>query len=188
MSHADIKSQGRDVQSATGHRTQHTESRGGPRSLRRTESEILADPDIWDVGGSTDSDEDGDADAPATEEDPNDARGLLEESELGSAADSAAVDMADMARYLIEAAPGGGDPSKRDYIDTLRKKTSTERELILRRERALKSLCELAVLKCLRPDLLVSALDAFASGVVDADYFDFGEDIERPLLTRKRLL
>jgi hypothetical protein len=110
---------------------------------------------------------------------------LLQESDIGTAVDSAEVDIAEMARYLIESAPGG---SQRDYIDALRKKTSTERELILRRERALKSLCELAVLKCLRPDLLVSALNDFAKGIVDVNYFDFYEDIEKPLIMKKKLM
>lgn len=112
---------------------------------------------------------------------------LLQESDIGTAVDSAEVDIAEMARYLIESAPGG-NPAQRDYLDALRKKTSTERELILRRERALKSLCELAVLKCLRPDLLVSALNDFAKGIVDVNYFDFYEDIEKPLITKKRLM
>lgn len=180
MDDADIKSHGRGAQSATGARTQNTDSRGGPRSLKRTESDILADPDIWDVGASSDSDEDGAA-AKGVDDEPGDILDLLQESDLGTQVDSADVDMQEMAKYLIDSAPGNPNAAQRDYIDALRKKTSTERELILRRERALKSLCELAVLKCLRPDLLVSALDNFASGVVDVNYFDFEMDIERPI-------
>ena len=101
--------------------------------------------------------------------------------------DSAEIDQVEMARYLIDTAPTLKKGSGNDYIDTLRKKTSSERQLILRREMALKNLCELAVLKCLRPDLLVGALNRFAANVIDKDYYDFKDDILVPYTTgRKR--
>ena len=94
------------------------------------------------------------------------------------------MDTEEMARYLIEAAPnpyGSSKPGKSGTIDNLRRKTHAERQLILRKEAALKSLCELAVCKCLRPDLLVAGLDRFAKNVVDVNYFDFVEDIANPI-------
>jgi hypothetical protein len=82
-----------------------------------------------------------------------------------------------MARYLIESAPnpsgGAHKAGKSGGIDSLRRKTQAERQLILRKEAAVKSLCELAICKCLKPDLLVSGLDRFAKNVVDVNYFDF---------------
>ena len=71
-------------------------------------------------------------------------------------------------------------------IDALRRKTTSERALIMRRENAVKSLCDLAVLKCVRPDLLITGLDRFARNVVDPSYFDFTEDILVPYYQRKK--
>ena len=48
----------RDANSQLGARTQNdTNSRAGSRGMKRTESEILADPNIWDVGDSSDSED-----------------------------------------------------------------------------------------------------------------------------------
>ena len=93
-----------------------------------------------------------------------------------------------MARYLIETAPSvsKGKGGAKSNIDSLRRKTASERQLILRKENAAKSLCELAVLKCLRPDLLIGGLDRFARNVVDPHYFDFNEDILAPYYLKKK--
>jgi hypothetical protein len=60
----------------------------------------------------------------------------------------------EMARYLVEAAPsvGGNQGGVRSNINSLRKKTQSERTLIMRREKAVKGLSELCILRCIRPD------------------------------------
>lgn len=153
--------------------------------MKRTESEILADPDIWDVGDSSDSDADlVSAGQEKAEKDPMDVLGSVSGDDTRE--DSAEIDQVEMARYLIDTAPSLKKGSGNDYMDTLRKKTSSERQLILRRENALKNLCELAILKCLRPDLLVGALNRFAANIVDKEYYDFKEDILVPYTTGKK--
>ena len=84
-----------------------------------------------------------------------------------------------MARYLVERAPtfaGTGERSSSN-IDSLWRKTSVERALILKKEEAIKGLCELCVLRCIRRDHLLVSLERFTRNVLDPDYIDFKTDI-----------
>jgi hypothetical protein len=68
-----------------------------------------------------------------------------------------------MARYLVERAPtlAGERSQTSSNIEQLWRKTASERGLILRREQAIKGLCELCVLRCVRPDHLIEGMDRF---------------------------
>jgi hypothetical protein len=66
-----------------------------------------------------------------------------------------------MAKYLVEQAPTIGG-NRRSNFDSLRRKTASERSLILKREKVLKSLAELCITRCLRKDLLIPSLERFA--------------------------
>jgi len=91
-----------------------------------------------------------------------------------------------MARYLVEQAPSvGGMRSNRSNINSLRRKTAGERNLILKREKAVKGLCELCILRCIRPDHLIESMERFVLNVLDPLYFDFQEDILAHLLASK---
>ena len=130
-----------------------TNSRIGSRGhMKRTESAILNDPDIWNMSDS-------DLESQARDEEE------------------------EMARYLVEQAPSAG--GGRSTIPALRRKTAGERELILKRERAVKGLCELAILRCLRPDHLLEGLDRLVRQVLDPEYYDFAMDIQAPLRAKK---
>ncbi len=49
----------------------------------------------------------------------------------------------------------------------------------------MKGLCEMAILRCLRPDLLIENMNRFVLNVLDPNYFDFKEDIMAQLLATK---
>ena len=49
--------------------------------------------------------------------------------------------------------------------------------MILKREKAVKGLCELCILRCIRPDHLLESMDRFVLNVLDPNYFDFNEDL-----------
>jgi hypothetical protein len=89
----------------------------------------------------------------------------------------------EMARYLVDNAPstGGNTGGIRSNINSLRKKTQSERQLILRRESAIKGLSELCILRCIRPDQLNESMDRFILNVLDPNYFDFTEDLLNPM-------
>lgn len=88
-----------------------------------------------------------------------------------------------MARYLVEQAPAfGGVRNNRSNINSLRRKTAGERSLILKREKAVKGLSELCILRCIRPDHLIESMERFVLNVLDPLYFDFKENILAPLL------
>lgn len=88
-----------------------------------------------------------------------------------------------MARYLVEQAPSvGGMRSNRSNINSLRRKTAGERNLILKREKSVRGLCELCILRCIRPDHLIESMERFVHNVLDPLYFDFQEDILAGLL------
>ena len=92
-----------------------------------------------------------------------------------------------MARYLVEQAPMiGGARAGRSNIGSLQRKTTGERSLITRREKALKGLCELCVLRCVRPDHLGDSMDRLVLNVLDPHYFDFNEDILAKVCAEKR--
>lgn len=87
-----------------------------------------------------------------------------------------------MARYLVEQAPSIGMRNTRSNINSLRRKTAGERSLILKREKAVKGLGELCILRCIRPDHLLDSMERFVHNVLDPNYFDFKENILVPLL------
>ena len=91
----------------------------------------------------------------------------------------------EMARYLVEQAPSvGGMRSNRSNINTLRRKTAGERTLILKREKAVKGLCELCILRCIRPDHLIESMERFVRNVLDPQYFDFQDDLLAPFYAK----
>jgi len=49
----------------------------------------------------------------------------------------------------------------------------------------MKSLCEMAILRCLRPDMLIENMNRFVLNVLDPNYFDFKEDIMAQYLAAK---
>lgn len=57
------------------------------------------------------------------------------------------------------------------------RRTAGERALILKKEEAIKGLCELCVLRCVRPDHLLESFDRFVKNVLDPEYLDFKSDI-----------
>ena len=90
-----------------------------------------------------------------------------------------------MARFLVEQAPAVDGSRGRSNISTLRRKTMSERALISKREKAIKGLAELCVLRCIRPDHLIDSMDRFVYNVLDPNYFNYDKDIIEPLLKKK---
>lgn len=159
-----------------------TNSRAGSRgTLKRTESAILNDPEIWNVSDSDDESREG---AQASEKQSEDDVGSKSNSN-GARRDNQEGEEQDMARYLVEQAPTLGRRNNESNISSLWRKTVGERNLILKREKAVKGLCELCVLRCIRPDHLTEGMDRFVLNVLDPNYFDFNEDILARMLTEK---
>jgi hypothetical protein len=143
--------------------------------MKRTESAILNDPDIWNVSESDDEFPEGanhsdqHSEAGANSKKNSDDEGKLDNSD---------GEEQDMARYLVEQAPSLGGPRHNgSNINSLWRRTAGERNLILKREKAVKGLCELCILRCIRPDHLIESMDRFVLNVLDPNYFDFEEDI-----------
>mmetsp|Transcript_42571 Transcript_42571/g.65292 ORF Transcript_42571/g.65292 Transcript_42571/m.65292 type:complete len:124 (-) Transcript_42571:2447-2818(-) len=90
-----------------------------------------------------------------------------------------------MAKYLIEQAPQSNNYSHSN-ISSLRRKTHSERSLITRREQAVKGLVELCMLRCIRPDHLLEAMERYVLNVLNPTYFDFRQDILLPYAARKQ--
>lgn len=86
---------------------------------------------------------------------------------------------------MTEETPTLPGVSEHSNIDSLRRKTMTERALIVRRERAVKGLAELCVLRCVRPDLLSEAMSRFVTNLLDPSYVDMKGDILIPLAAKK---
>ena len=89
-----------------------------------------------------------------------------------------------MARFLIEQAPSTGNYSSN--ISSLRRRTHSERVLINRREKAVKGLCELCLLRCIRPDHLLESMQRYVYNVLDPEYLDFKQDILLPIVQKKQ--
>ena len=160
-----------------------TNSRVGSRGhMKRTESEILNDPDIWNLSDS--DDEFGEQGNYADRNSEEDGKSAAHSDEEAAAKDEDfAADEQEMARYLVEQAPAfGGGRNNRSNINSLRRKTAGERSLILKREKAVKGLSELCILRCIRPDHLIESMERFVLNVLDPQYFDFKENILAPLL------
>jgi hypothetical protein len=151
--------------------------------MRRTESAILNDPDIWNVTDSDDEFPEG----PRHSDQHSEAGGRSRRnSEEEDKQDNSDGEEQDMARYLVEQAPSlGGPRHSGSNINALWRKTAGERNLILKREKAVKGLCELCILRCIRPDHLIESMDRFVLNVLDPNYFDFEEDILAKLFADK---
>ena len=85
-----------------------------------------------------------------------------------------------MARYLVEVAP---------QITTLTQSTmgkllkdNKNNNTQIKRERALRALSELCVLRCLKPELLSEAMGRLVSIVLDPYYFNFRQDLLNGIL------
>lgn len=182
----DIRSQsalkGADASSIAGRTAGDSNSRVGSRAqLRRTESEILRDPEIWNI---SDSDDDFGEGKDAARRRGGGARSGRDSDDDENDLNEVVVEQ-EMARYLVEAAPGVDGMRQRSNIGALRRKTAGERTLILRRERAVKGLAELCILRCVRPDHLIDSMERFVYNVLNPNYVDFKEDILEPTLRRK---
>ena len=56
--------------------------------------------------------------------------------------------------------------------------------MILKREKAVKGLCELCILRCIRPDHLIESMERFVRNVLDPQYFDFQDDLLAPFYAK----
>ena len=56
----------------------------------------------------------------------------------------------------------------------------------MKRERTLRALSELCVLRCLKPELLSEAMSRLVSIVLDPYYFNFRQDLLNGLLAQKK--
>ncbi len=127
-----------------------------------TEQEALADESIWMVSESEAEDE-SIYNKKERNLDFHSTPSLLAEEEK------------QMARYMVERAPG----SVRDTQDfsVLQQKTKRERKTHALRQQVVKHCIELAVLKCIRPDLINSCLHSLVSSVYDFDYATFDSNV-----------
>jgi len=167
---------GADAASMAGRTAGDSNSRVGSRGhLRRTESAILRDPEIWHISDSDDDFGDDKAGDGYDHRSEAEAKGRKDSDDDEDA--EVAVAEEEMARYLVEQAPSVNGMKYRSNISGLHRKTASERSLILRRERAVRGLAELCILRCLRPDHLVDSMERFVYTVLDPEYFDFTEDI-----------
>lgn len=82
-----------------------------------------------------------------------------------------------MARYLIEKAPGAGGIGAGEQFTDLERRTKTERKQIQTKEFILRAQVELALARCIRPDLVQQALHKIVSTVYDFSYVNFEVDI-----------
>jgi hypothetical protein len=142
--------------------------------MKRTESAILNDPNIWNVSDSDDEFREG---AQTSEKQSYDDAQSKQNEEGAGREDNSDGEEQDMAKYLVEQAPSLGGRNNDSNINSLWRKTVSERTLILKREKAVKGLCELCVLRCIRPDHLLESMDRFVLNVLDPNYFDFNEDL-----------
>jgi len=144
-------SQGSRKSSAKGHTR-------GDSAIKRTESEILNDPEIWDISSS------GDEASSQSEKEPAEAIEDKNESEEQ-----------ELARYLVDSCPGV--PEKK--IEQLQDLESREARLYVARkkEAACQSLAELCILKCVRPEVMDQAMERLVSQVIDSQYSDFRKDL-----------
>ena len=82
-----------------------------------------------------------------------------------------------MARYLVDKAPHQEAYAKTERFTDMQRKTKTERKAIQLREFVLKCQCELAMQRCLRPDLMQQALHKIVGTVYDFNYLSFELDV-----------
>jgi len=147
------------------------QTRGGHSHMKRTESEILNDPEIWAISSSEDEEDTmSNLVKLEVEENKND---LVDESEQ------------ELARYLVESCPGAAE-KKLEQLEDLQ--TSAQKLFIIqKREAACQSLAELCILRCIRPEMIDKAMDKFVSQVVDPYYNDFRKDILNDFLAERKV-
>jgi len=82
-----------------------------------------------------------------------------------------------MARYLVDKAPGQEQFGAYDKFSDMQRRTRTERKAIMLREFLLKCQCELAMQRCIRPDLMLQALHKIVGTIYDFNYLSFELDV-----------
>ena len=164
-----------------------------------TEAEILADEELWRV---TDSEEDSEEEEkkagseqaspekklPEKQEFDEDGNPLQQQSparrydpyeqnkDYYEDPDALYDEEQQMARYLIEKAPQDGIAKAEQFTD-LERNTKAERKHIQTKEFILRAQVELALARCIRPDLVQKALHKIVSTVYDFGYINFDIDI-----------
>ena len=81
-----------------------------------------------------------------------------------------------MARYLVEKAPQDGIAANEKFTD-LERNTKAERKHIQTKDFILRAQTELALARCIRPDLVQKALHKIVSTIYDFNYINFEVDI-----------
>ena len=85
---------------------------------------------------------------------------------------------------MLEQAPT--DQFAHSNINSLRRKTHSERDQIRKKEISVKAFCELCILRCIRPDQLQESMDRYAKVLINQNYIDFHEHIVKPLKMKKK--
>lgn len=90
-----------------------------------------------------------------------------------------------MAKYLIQVAPA--ITSNTASEKSMYKQNIDHGRLHQRRERAIQGLCELCILRCIRPDQLLQSMQRFVYNILDPYYFDFKEDLLNVVLLERQI-
>jgi hypothetical protein len=89
-----------------------------------------------------------------------------------------------MAKYLIQVAPAIASNTASDKT-TFKQKLDLG-QLQQKREKAIQGLCELCILRCIRPDHLTASMQRFVYNILDPTYWDFSEDLLNVVLLERR--
>jgi len=134
--------------------------------LKRTESEILNDPDIWNV-----------TDSEADEDDywANEIKKTEETQNTKTEPDEqVATQEQEVAKYLVDVSPS---ITKSTPSHTFLKKCTSTLNWKQKRESVIQVLSELCVIRCLRQDQLNEGVERLIKIVLDTDYYLFKCDI-----------
>jgi hypothetical protein len=82
-----------------------------------------------------------------------------------------------MAKFLVNMQQTIGSNKEMTNQAMLNAQTEKERDLIIMREKTMKKLCELCMLRCLKPSMMKKSFEDFVSIVVDVKYNNFYDDI-----------
>lgn len=137
----------------------------GATELRRTESQILNDPEIWHVSDSDANSVNSSEDVLIKEEEPSEQK--LENEVM---------------RYLVEKAPSmvAKEDLKSDKLGF-----NEQRPLVKKREVVCQMLAELCILRCLKPEELQGAMQRFMNLVINPNYIEFRTDLLMPFLNER---
>lgn len=146
-------------------------------SMKRSESEVLNDADLWNVSETEDEDAVEDA---ASRSEGEDGKELDQNEEQNNAE----TPEQEMAKYMIQVSPSvlgaaAGSQARRPKGQL----THTQR---IKREQTLRGLAELCLLRCIRPDQMCGGLSRLVAVVVDQSYFNWREDLLQVLLRAKK--